>query len=264
MKRTLIFLHVPKAGGNSLIEYLLPNFPEHERFDINEGLDYAARLNELAGLPIEQKASLRLVYGHLPFGVHGNLPNQCRYFTVLRHPIDRVASHYFFVREQPNHPLHGRVVSGNLSLAEYAVSGLSGELNDGMTRLLSGRPDSDSLRGHAPCQPDELERAIDHLERHFDVVGLLEQIDSTFKLLSAVYGWPSSRAAVRNRTKSRRAVESLSAAERDAILSKNQLDLHLYQWAQKAFSRKCGQHGIRLRRRGTFQGLWKKIGGTFS
>jgi hypothetical protein len=143
--------------------------------------------------------------------------------------------------------LHQAIVSQNLSLAEYAVSGLSGELNNGMTRLISGRPASDSIRGHGECNRGDLSRAIENLEMHFDVVGLLESVDSTLDLLSAVYRWPRVATPVRNPTKSRRPVDSLSEMERNAILSVNQLDVELYDWGKRNFAERCERAGVEIR-----------------
>ena len=101
----LIFLHIPKAGGNSFLDFLLPNFEFNRRFDVNQGLSYADRLRELEELEEIAKKSIELVYGHLPFGVHESFSTPSRYITVLRHPIDRIASHYYFVKEHLKVPL---------------------------------------------------------------------------------------------------------------------------------------------------------------
>lgn len=264
MSETLVFLHIPKAGGNSLNAFLLPNFSVEEIFDVNEGLDYANRLAALSHLPEDRRRSLRLVYGHLPFGVHQDLPNRCRYFTVLRHPVDRITSHYYFVKEQRKHPLHDAVVSQNLTLAEYATSGLTGELNNGMTRLISGRAESDSLRGHAPCQSDELQRALDHLDEHFDVIGLLEHIDASLQLLSSVYQWPNQKAVIRNRTKSRRPVDAIRREDREAILSMNEMDMKLYEWGKAHFSEQCRRRGIEWKHRPNTRSIWQRLTKVFS
>ncbi|MCA9140111.1 MAG: sulfotransferase family 2 domain-containing protein [Planctomycetales bacterium] len=243
---TTIFLHIPKAGGNSLLEFLRPNYPEDAHFDVSLGLKYVDRLNELETMPAEQQSRFRFISGHLPFGIHQFLPQQSRYITVLRDPIDRVVSHYYFVREQRKHPLHDAVMSKNMTVADYVTSGLSGELNNGMVRLICGRAESDSLRGHAPCEDGDLRIALDHLRDHFEVVGLLEQIDATQQLLSRVFGWPERSSVRKNKTKVRKSTASLKKKEREIIASHNAMDIELYRWASERFENDCAKYGISI------------------
>lgn len=241
---TLVFLHIPKAGGNTFLQYMLPNFDEDRRFDVNLGLDYPKRLHELETLPETTKTKLDLIYGHLPFGVHQWIPQSCRYITFLRDPVDRVASHYFFVREQTRHPLHDAVVSRRMSLADYVNSGLSGELNNGMTRLLCGEADSDSLRGHADVSETHLNAALKHISEHFDAVCFVEQFDRSLRLLSRLYGWPERQIRRKNVTKNRTPTNQLSDSDRQAVEDANELDRTLYQQALQRFDQCCAENQI--------------------
>ena len=241
---TLVFLHVPKAGGNSMLDFLLPNFSEEVRFDVNQGLNYVERLKELSNLDDSTKRSLELVYGHLPYGVHQWLPQECQYFTVLRDPVDRVASHYYYVKEQPTHPLFEAVVGSGMTLAEYATSDLSGELSNGMTRLICGREQADSIRGHAACRDSDLNEAIEHLDRHFAVVGLLEKLPQTYQVLSKEFGWPRREVVRKNKTRQRKPLEKLDRKSREAIVQSNEMDLELYRWAKVRFEKQCTGLGI--------------------
>ncbi|MEM0925925.1 MAG: sulfotransferase domain-containing protein [Planctomycetota bacterium] len=243
---TLIFLHIPKAGGNSFLDFLTPHFRKEDRFDVSEGLRYTERLSELETLPTKAKGQLRFVFGHLPFGIHEWLPQQCRYITVLRDPVDRILSHYYFVREQRKHPMHETVMSRRMSISDYVTSGLSGELNNGMVRLLCGRPDADSLRGHGPCQEEDLTEAKRNLDGHFAVVGLLEQMHATQRVVSQVLGWDDKEPVRRNQTKKRKSVQTLRRRDRDAILSKNAMDIDLYRWASDRFQQQCSALDIPL------------------
>ncbi|MEO1615693.1 MAG: sulfotransferase family 2 domain-containing protein [Planctomycetota bacterium] len=243
---TLIFLHVPKAGGNSFLDFLVPNFQDESRFDVSAGLRYVERLEELAALPKEELRKLGFIYGHLPFGVHESLPQMFHYITVLRDPIDRILSHYYFVKEQRKHPLHEAVVSQKMSVADYVQSGLSGELNNGMVRLICGRPESDSLRGHAPCQPDDLQQATENLKTHFSIIGLLEEMHATQQLVARRMGWAEKEPVRRNQTKARKSISSLRKRDREAIISNNDLDLQLYAWARERFRHQCQAEGIVL------------------
>ncbi|MEM6468931.1 MAG: sulfotransferase family 2 domain-containing protein [Planctomycetota bacterium] len=242
--KTLIFLHIPKAGGNSFLSFLTPNYPEANRFDVSDGLRYVDRLNELESLPDDRKGTLRLIYGHLPFGVHEWIPQTCQYITVLRDPVDRVLSQYYFIRERKPHPLHEQVVSSSMTIADFVKSALTGESNNGMVRLLCGRHESDSLRGHEPCRVADLETAKRNIDAKFLMVGLLEQMHQTQQLLARVLGWEEKEPVRRNQTRNRKPVQSLSSTDREVIEQYNELDMELYNWASTRFRKQCEEIGI--------------------
>ncbi len=257
MKKTknLVFLHIPKAAGNSLLDFMLPNYVESERFDVNQGLNYPKRLEELRILPSEIKSSLRLVYGHLPFGVDCWLPGEWDYLTVFRHPVDRIASHFYFVREQPKHYLYEQVMAQDMSLEEYATSGLSGELSNGMTRLLCGDHDIDSLRGHGTCTEEHFGRALNNLQTKFSIVGIVEEMDRSFRLMSKAFNWPLRQVSQKNKTRNRSSLDRLSHSAIQAIESQNQMDLKLYQVAKQKFECLCSDYGVQRQRVGASTGL---------
>ena len=59
-----------------------------------------------------------------------------------------------------------------MSLLDYALSGLSGELENGQTRLLAALDDA-----AVALTPQALDSAKRHIEEHFVLAGLLEHFD---------------------------------------------------------------------------------------
>ena len=60
------------------------------------------------------------------------------YITVLRDPVDRIASHYYYAKRYPTHYLHKEITGRNMSLQDYASARLSDELDNGQVRMLAG------------------------------------------------------------------------------------------------------------------------------
>ena len=87
-------------------------------------------------LPESKTDRVQVIMGHLWYGAHALLPRPATYLTVLRDPIDRIISHYYFVQRDERHYLH-QVVQG-MSLEEYMSSGSSTEMLNDQTRLLAG------------------------------------------------------------------------------------------------------------------------------
>ena len=47
--------------------------------------------------------------GHMTFGLHEVLPQTATYITVLRDPVDRVISAFYFMRNYKLHPLYWKL-----------------------------------------------------------------------------------------------------------------------------------------------------------
>ena len=71
MTPRLIFLHLPRTGGTTLIyEHLFPGVPLDERYHAN----YDENMREIGGddprsWPITRRNHLRFLVGHMPFGL---------------------------------------------------------------------------------------------------------------------------------------------------------------------------------------------------
>ena len=178
-ERCLVFLHVPKTGGQTIVCPLIWNVPEGERIHLDI-LD--RRLDTtMNSIPVERRQTARLVWGHIPYGVHAYMPQRCEYFTILREPIARVVSVYKFILRTRRHVLHDRVATERITLEEYIESGMDeGQTENSQTHKLSGRQIGIIDRS-------ALKEAKQNLEA-FLVVGLIERFEETFALLRRTLG----------------------------------------------------------------------------
>ena len=87
-----VFLHIPKTGGITLYHVLNRQFDRSQVFTIR-GLIDRREFEELSEISRER---LQLVRGHMEFGIHSWLTEPVSYFTILREPVNRVISHYYF------------------------------------------------------------------------------------------------------------------------------------------------------------------------
>lgn len=242
--RALIFVHIPKCAGRTLAAILERSVPAERRYEVDPDAIAASRA-ELAALPASRRANIDLLYGHLSYGWHELLPRPAAYLTLVRDPVERVVSHYNYVRFRPGTPhyLRAEVQRRRMGLKEYVESGVCHEVNNGQVRLLAGvedivqEPYGPSRLPYGTNDPGLLDRALRNVERHFVVVGLQDQFDATLLLIRSKLGlgriWYRSRNVGRTRYRKIRPTND----EVEAIRAYNRLDLALYDAVNERFRR---------------------------
>jgi hypothetical protein len=219
--RLLIFLHIPKTAGTTFGRVIRRQYPEGSVVGNDRGLAHVD-LEALKALPDERKRTLRVVQGHMPFGVHELFPQPASYVTILRDPVARMISHYKHVLRVKHHYLHDEVVSRGMSLLDYASSGMSPELENGQTKLIAGLAE-DVLE----ATPEDLEAAKRNLREHFILAGLSERFDESLLVLRPALGWKNvtyDRANVAPRS----TAPPVEPAAIAAVRERNLLDVELY------------------------------------
>lgn len=126
----LIFAHVPKAGGTSIHKVITEKFGDSLYLDNDRPADPTSPMNmDPDGFlsrhhngPLPFLAGRKAIFGHFWIRKYDNLRADL-VATILREPIDRAISNYFFwiaPRDVPPHPLRDYVVNQELSFLEFA------------------------------------------------------------------------------------------------------------------------------------------------
>jgi hypothetical protein len=239
----VIFLHIPKAAGSTLHPIIERQYEPAEIWTV-DGAHVRESIETFKQLSEAERGRIRVLKGHMSFGLHRYLLRPATYVTLLREPIDRIISHYTYVRRHPAHDLHEQVVSRNMSLQDYVSSGISVELDNGQTRLLAGFEEMDAVTGFAPCVPEMLQSAKRNLENYFSVVGLAESFDAALLVLKHTLGWHHLFHIKENVAKDRLLKSELDQGTLETIREHNALDIQLYQHASTLFALQFQRHGI--------------------
>lgn len=214
----LAFTHIPKTAGTTLHKVISQQYPRSKiaiHHDTN-GRPCA----ELAAQIQAQGASI--IMGHFSVGLHRFIPN-LRYVTCIRDPISRLLSHYRHALYDPSHYLHREAKSH--TFATYVSSGLSGELSDGMTRMLAGIDDFH----HAEVTQQTLSLAISNLETLYDAVILSERFDEGLLLLATDLRWKTPYYISRKIGRHTYSVSQLDRETISTIEDHNRYDRQLYE-----------------------------------
>jgi hypothetical protein len=242
----VVFLHVPKTGGTTFVQILERHFPARAVLHTN-GVQLDTLRHRLDPVTPAQRAQVALLHGHVSYGAHTLFPGPAVYLTLLREPVDRFVSTYYFERESAA-PLHEFLVRTNLSLAEFTVCDEARRYHDLQVRLLAGEA--------APGEPEDLlARAKLHVEQHFKLVGLIERFDESVLLCGRRMGWRNLFSAKVNVTRERPRLAEVPAEVRAAIRARNALDVELYAWAQARFAAEVAAEGIGARELAAFRFL---------
>ncbi|MFN8553688.1 MAG: sulfotransferase family 2 domain-containing protein [Candidatus Obscuribacterales bacterium] len=240
--RVAIFNHIPKTAGMSFHQFIKDNLPSNSVLDFYT-LDNRDRLVEYASQPQSRYAA---IVGHLPFSFFVNLtlPAKALHITVLREPVARLISYYYYIRTSESHYLHDWVVNEDISPQAFFESKPTMEIDNLHLRFLCSTDCSNVPIGG--CTREMLEEAKDNLKNRFAVVGLQEYFPQSLELTARVMGWKNITNPEINR-----APEKSKAAEKDAqtielIRSMNELDIELYEYGQELFVKKCAELGIKL------------------
>jgi len=236
----VIFLHIPKSAGTTIYKILENQYSKAESY-LLDGSRTPQAILEFKSLPTEKKNGIRLLYGHQTFGLHRQLPGKARYFTLLRDPIERIASHYYYVLRSRSHYLHDQVTRKKLTLKEYVASGISKELNDAQVRFISG---IGFHFGFAQCPADLLELAEIILDEFFVMTGLIEYFDETVLMLKKVLDWKAPFYFKHNVSDQRPGREMIDADTLETIRHYNRLDLDLYLHASRNFKARLDGMGL--------------------
>lgn len=241
--RPLLFLHIRKTAGRSVRDWLFQRFPAQSCL-----LDAHHVQNQ-----DRDPSAYQFVTGHVGFAYIQRFARQPIRFTVLRHPLDRALSAYFFFRghtdpflqwlkgtlpaKQGDERVRFTKRANELSLLEFLQQEpeLAHEwLGNVQTRsLLAARPDQYSANA------EMLDKAKQNLES-CECVGLTERLGDSLGLLAHQLGWDPDLGSVphENPTHGRPSVKDIDPPARDILTDWNQLDLELYQFAERLFFRR--------------------------
>jgi hypothetical protein len=245
----VIFHHIPKTAGTSFVALLQRNYTDEELF-----LSHADKAQPAVwwrewyrSLSDERRRQIKCVASHtanrlIPVLLEDGTPFHA--LTLLREPVDRCISLYYFVLElarSGNQEAGGR--AGQLLLEtgwsldelyhradEPGFAERNDFLNgffDAQARAL-GRPFAISLGYSRQAPNDEARAQIESAMKHYDV-GLLEDYNHTIDRWAAAFSWRHVEYEAINVTRSRKGAPPVSPETRALIRSYNQIDSWLHE-----------------------------------
>lgn len=222
---SIIFLHLPKTAGTTLNRLIEWEYPLSEMYSVDPVL-YEWSAAHLRQLPPWRLRKIRMFKGHMTFGLHEVLPQPATYITVLRDPVDRVISAFYFMRSYKLHPLYWKLRRQKWTFEDYVRNSRRDNIQ---SKIVAG------AKYEEPCTREIVERARYNLRRYFSVVGLSARLEESLALMKLRFGWKLSSYASFNVTRSRPKKRDLPEETVALIQQKNAFDIELYECAQEIF-----------------------------
>ena len=220
----LLFDHIPKCGGATLTAYLERHYPKRKTYTVDGS---NASVDKFKNMSESKRYGYDLVKGHLAHQLIDFVHPECLKVTVLREPVDRIVSHYYYAKRRSTHYLHMKINRLEMTLEDYVSSDISGgELRNFYTTHFSGLELED-----AEENPEEsIAKAVDVLLKRYDVVGFLDNFSPFVEMLrnkvNLIHKYENDRVNV---TQNRPSLNNVEGSTLRKIEQRNQLDIDMYR-----------------------------------
>lgn len=227
----IAFFHIEKTAGSTLRTILQRNFALGELYPM---YTEQARTAFRQMLP-KVKDKIKVVYGHFCLDVADWLPRDMVFITMLRDPVERVASYYYF-----NRFVRKTGPEFQLSLRAYLEQRDHTPIDNWMVRCLSGVTDRIPL---GECTAEMLEAAKEAADRFF-FIGISERFHESHALLCKLLDFPVRYCPPVNINLDRPAMETISPEDIALIEQYNQLDRELYLHCSRRLDKQLAETDI--------------------
>ncbi|WP_459893085.1 sulfotransferase family 2 domain-containing protein [Desulfothermus okinawensis] len=234
---SIVFLHIPKTGGTTLTDFIIKSLGLKSEEIFNCGQQARTHIEgniKFIKLNSKEKKKFKFVCGHVEISLIKQINYPILSLTILREPVDRIVSMYYYIRSNKNHHLHSLLVNNKMSISDFVKSGCWIEINNGMVRRLSGGLNIP----YGKCNLKMLEIAKYNLLTAINLFGFLEYFDEFVSLLGKLLDISQIKYSRKNVTRGRKKIEEIDESDINIIKYYNPLDISLYNWAKEVYNSK--------------------------
>jgi hypothetical protein len=268
----IIHFHIPRTGGTTvgrMLKFRLGFWPPSRLLHHHAALGFYRidgwenRVARIEALSPRARKHVRLFEAHAGYGLHDLLPQPSLYVTMLREPIDRALSAFFYIRrkgliakdETIESFLARADVGGKVALAslrpappDHTSGGMAPPLHvwwldNAFVRFLAGERGRVIDVPHRQVTRAMLDVAIERLSHRVHFFGVMERFDASMVLLRRTLHWPHCHYIKSKANDDRQRVDEVDRATIDLLRERNTLDLELYARANELLNERIAAQG---------------------
>lgn len=172
-QRKILFDHLPKCGGSSINKFLEKNYLRRKTYNVKvENQDYY--INRFINLSEKKRYGFDLIKGHLVHSLIDYVHPDTLKITLLRDPVERIISHYYYVKNNPGHYLYQAINKQNMGLEDYVSSGISNELRNWFVSHFLGISYEEAEQNPVKS----IDAAVRLVLNNYNIIGFLNEIES--------------------------------------------------------------------------------------
>jgi len=231
VKPTLFFLHIPKTGGMTLNRIATAQYQPEQLFLIDNGR-ITAHFEEFKTWTRERKEKIQFVSGHMQYSnQQKHFPQNIKFTTVVRDPVDRIVSLFFYIKREPVHTLYHKVneiitnMGAEEALRHYVFDMKRRDTYNAMTKQISGEKVA-----FGEDSREIYEKSIENIEKDFISVGNLKHYNKYLDFFTKNYKWRIGNIKRENTGKNKQKIPKKLL---DEIRELNYYDQKLYEYIGK-------------------------------
>ncbi|MFT6166287.1 MAG: hypothetical protein ACJAV5_000907 [Vicingaceae bacterium] len=192
-----------------------------------DGVHFEKSLEEFKALSKKDQLRFSLIQGHSADKLIDFTHSNAKILTILRDPIDRIISHYFYIKTYKGHFLHKKIIEDSISLKDYCSLNLSNDLENQYIVHFSKLPLSEIRKNEEAA----LALALTNITKKYDLIGFQSNLTDFFTAFSEMMKLPKRNINNNkvNTTSKRLKVEELDEGTLNGIVKYNQLDILFYK-----------------------------------
>lgn len=216
----MIFIHIPKAAGSTLI-YALKQMYGRDQVWVRPGQGWPM------DAPSDAPHNVRVWAGHMAYDAEWDVSSSSVTIALLRDPVERMASAYFYLCKRPRNPLHN--YASACTLEEFLLSPPSDpEFDNGQVRRLVDGGSQFSLQ---ECKEAHLEDIITRWRNGDLLLGVTEQLDASLLHFRDSLSWPPPYYWTQNQHRDRPGLD-VGRNVRENVEHRNALEVRLHRLVQ--------------------------------
>jgi Sulfotransferase family len=219
----IAFVHIPKAGGMSLMRLLSDTYGE-KLLQAHPEIGWPPTFSNATMADIDKKRFFYKAYiGHFAYGIHRVFKRKTRYFSIVREPMERLQSLYNFIKRLDTHHHYQKAQELDMdSFFSYLIEIDDLAISNLQCRMIAGDIDVDL--------------ALKRAEEDFELIIPLSRVNEGVALLCDRLKIARREMPVENRTNHLSKIINLRKTVYSKLLELSKGDFLLYRQVCEKFN----------------------------